>query len=524
MTSRRRILSQSLAASMTWAAGPRATWGNVVPGAPSRRVALVIGNNAYRHNALDNAVNDGRAMAALVTSAGFSVDVKLDATRQEMLRAIADLTRAAARADVGTVLFYYAGHAAQLDWRNYLLPVDANVDALGDIRKQCVDLEVLLAGLSRTKGRTSLIILDACRDDPFGARMRLPQKGMSQYDAPAGSLLAFATAPGSVAVEIAGSTNGLYTEHLVRELSVKGVRVEDALKRVRWNVRLASHDRQVPWESTSLEGDVYLFPTKRLSQAELERQFREEFETWNRIRNSTNPGDWLAYAKRFPNGRFAELAQIRIRDLQPKAAPPTPPASRAPAVRLGPKQRVPARFLGSGNPHSAGTYPFRPVWTAGDEYTFQQRDFYSGVAKRTFTLVVKRVDEARNRVEFGNGTVTDLMGGTLQEGHQRRYDPPLQVNPAELQVGRRWSSRFDQSGAVSGIGLYEFHVRGRERVTVPAGEFSAFRIEGAGSFNGRPTRLTRWVVPGINLAVRSEIRHRGSAHVLVSATQAVSNV
>jgi uncharacterized caspase-like protein len=112
---------------------------------------------------------------------------------------------------------------------------------------------------------------------------------MSQYDAPAGTLLAFATAPGRVAVELAGSANGLYTEHLVRELSVKGVRIEDALKRVRLNVRLASRGAQVPWESTSLENDVYLFPAKALSEAELERQFREEYEGWKKIKASSNP-------------------------------------------------------------------------------------------------------------------------------------------------------------------------------------------------------------------------------------------
>src|SRR5262249_38674501 len=154
----------------------------------------------------------------------------------------------------------------------YLLPVDGNVESNADIRKQCVDLGQLLRVLARGKGKTALIILDSCRDDPFGSRFRPTQKGLSQYDAPPGTLLAFATSPGSVSIEIEGQVNGLYTKHLVRELSVNGVRIEDALKRVRLNVRVASRGRQIPWESTSLESDLYLFPAAARSTADLERE------------------------------------------------------------------------------------------------------------------------------------------------------------------------------------------------------------------------------------------------------------
>jgi len=523
MTSRRRLLQQTLASSVTLAGAPLTTLANVVQSTPGR-TALVIGNDRYRQNPLGNAVNDARAMAGLLTQAGFTVDLKLDATREQMTSAIAALGRAVVSRDVGTALFYYAGHAAQLNWFNYLLPVDGDVESASDILKQCVDLGFLLRRLAQAKGKTALIILDACRDDPFGSRFRPPLKGMSQYDAPAGTLLAYATAPGSVAVELAGSANGLYTEHLLRELSVKGVRIEDALKKVRLNVRQASHDKQVPWESTSLESDIYLFPTQPLSEAELERQFREELETWSRIKASTNPADWINYLKRYPNGKFAEVAQVRLRNLQASREPSVRPAvsGRPPAVQLGPNLAVPPRFKGSGNPNSAGTYPFRPVWTPGDEYVFRELDLYSSVAKGTYKLVVKRVDVANSKVEFSDGTLTDLMGSTLKEGKDRSYDPPLQVNPAELQVGRKWASSFQQRGVYSGTGEYDFRIIERQNVTVPAGTFYAFKIEGKGSFMGRRLQLTRWVVPGINVPVRREIRHRGLARVLVSARQAVS--
>jgi hypothetical protein len=363
---------------------------------------------------------------------------------------------------------------------------------------------------------------------------------MSQYDAPPGTLLAFATAPGRVAVELPGSTNGLYTEHLVRELSVKGVRIEDALKRVRLNVRVASNGEQVPWESTSLEGDVYLFPTKVLSEAELDRRFREEYATWNKIKASSNPSDWINYLRVYPDGKFAEVAQVHVRALlaspEPvvRAEPAARPASSSrpsppPPLLLGPKIAVPARFKGSGNPNSAGTYAFRPVWTPGDEYVFHVLDIYSNVVQRRYRVAVKRVDVAGNQVELSDGSQVDLMGGALRDGSRHIYDVPIQINPTELQIGRKWASHFQQSGSASteGEGDYEFRVTRREMVKVPAGEFSAFKIEGLGWLRGRWIRnhrisLIRWVVPGINYAVRREFQQFSSVHVLVSARQAVS--
>jgi hypothetical protein len=523
MTSRRRLLQQALAWSAASAGVPLDALATVVPSLPGR-TALVIGNDTYPQNPLSSAANDARAMAGLLSRAGFAVDLKVNATLAQMTAAIDALGQAVAGRDVGTALFYYAGHAAQLDWHNYLLPVDGNVESASDVRRQCVDLSLLLDRLGRARGKTALIMLDACRDDPFGRRFRPPDKGMSQYDAPAGTLLAFATAPGSVAIELAGRGNGLYTENLVRELSVPGVRIEDALKRVRLNVRLASNGKQVPWESTSLENDVYLFPARLLSEAELERQFHEEYETWNRIRGSEKLDDWVGYLKRFPNGKFAEVAQVRMRRLlaSREPAPPASAAGRPPSLLLGPTLTVPARLKGSGNPNSAGTYAFRPVWTPGDAYVFDVLDLYSSVVQRKHTMIVRRVDVAGNRVAFSDGSLVDLMGGALRDGSRQRYDPAIQINPVELQVGRKWASRFQQTGPLSGAGEYDFRITRREPVQVPAGGFSAFRIEGSGSFKGNHLRLTRWVVPGINLAVRQESRQFGSARVLVSARQAVS--
>jgi uncharacterized caspase-like protein len=211
------------------------------------------------------------------------------------------------------IFFYYAGHGAQLDWRNYLLPVDVTVKKQSDITQQCVDLNVLLGQLSAATGKTFIIVLDACRNNPFGSAYRPEQKGLSQFDAPVGSLLAYATSPGNIAAD-GDSVNGLYTEHLVREMGRRGTRIEDALKRVRLNVRLASQGQQIPWETTSLEGDVFLFDEgqKKFSESELEKQVEADINEWTRIKSSQKTDDWVGYLRQFPNGRFAEIAQMRL--------------------------------------------------------------------------------------------------------------------------------------------------------------------------------------------------------------------
>ena len=541
MQARRELLLRALPLAC-WARMPRLPHAAGAVGAAStaqativpsgtERAALVIGNQRYKQNPLRSAVNDARTMAEILTRAGFAVDLRLDASRQQMAEAIDSFGRSLAGRNRGTSVFYYAGHAVQMEWRNYLLPVDAVIEAPGHIPERCVDLGRLLDHLSRGGGsrdKQSLIILDACRDNPFGKQVRLPQKGMSPYDAPAGTLLAYATAPGQVAYEPPGSAHGLYTEHLVRELAAPGVSVDDALKRVRLNVRLASQGRQIPWESSSLETDLLLFPSPTRTAAEVERQLRDELETWDKIKDSRQMTDWAAYLRRFPSGRFAETAQARLRSLLTSVESRTQPRTPATAgpLHLGKGLALPARLKAPANPHSAGTYPFRPVWTVGDQVVYQELDLFSQVVKRTQQLSIKRVNASDDRVETHAGSLMTLMGSTLRDGSGHVYAVPLEINPTDLQLGRKWTSRFEQSGVTSGAGEYEFRITAREKVVVPAGEFSAFRIEATGWFNGssgkRALQMTRWVVPGINWAVRQEMRHSGTLRVMVSARQAVS--
>jgi len=514
MTTRRRFLQS--AASLP----PLLACGAAYASAPASRLALVIGNNDYVSAPLLNPVNDAQAMSRLLGEAGFMVSSHLNATRQDMLAAIERFARAVAQPETKQVVFYFAGHGAQLDWRNYLLPIDARVEHAAQVRANCIDLNQIIGELGKSKGKTFIVVLDACRNNPFGSGYVPEHKGLSQFDAPVGSLLAYATSPGQVASDGSGQ-NGLYTEHLVRELSVRGVRIEDALKRVRLNVRLASQGAQIPWETTSLEQDVFIFDAgkTRLSEAEQEQLLQEDLAAWGRIKNSDRAEDYIQYLRRFPDGRFAEIVQARLARLlaqqeRPRpvaaatpAATPSAPLPASPTIHLGVGLPVPLFMAPSDNPYSAGRYALGRHFTVGDSATFRIVDTLTEVVKDTRTSTVTRVDTATDRVEFNHGRfVTDLMGNFVRSGDVE-MEAPLQELPLELQVGKKWRAVGHQirNGVPSDF-YFDFHVARRETVTVPAGRFDTFLIEGLGWNRTFGSQLTSrlWVVPGLNFTVRRE--------------------
>ena len=504
----------------------------------SSRIALVVGNNSYPRAPLNNAINDAKAVAALLERAGFGVTLKTDVGRDALREAVKEFGAMARGSEAREVFFFYAGHGAQMNWRNFLIPVDERIGTATDLPAQCLEFGGLLNDLSKAKGKVFVLILDACRDNPFGNGFQPAQKGLSQFDAPAGSLLAFSTSPGSVAVDSQTSdrnaVNGLYTGHLVRELSVQGSRLEDALKRVRLAVRVASQGLQVPWESTSLESDVFVFPaaSSKLTEAELEAEFANEIAVWNRIKASKQPEDWVAYLRDYPSGKFNEVAQNRLNYLlraeeerralaqaqsvasdqaSPTGASSEQPASPRPQLELGPGLTPPVLMRPSPNPASAGTYAFRHRFSVGDEAVYAESEPVFGTRQPDRQVRVTRVDEDADRVEFNGGRgIRDTLGNLLRR-NDTSYDPHIQQYPAELQVGRKWTTRYRfNAGGKPGEAYLDYRVIGRERVRVPAGEFEAFRLEADGWVRANGTRLAVrcWVVPELNFDLKFQIiRH-----------------
>jgi len=219
-----------------------------------RRVALVIGNSSYATAPLRNPVNDARDMARELSRLGFEVIHHEDLSNNAMKRAIRDFGQKIRGGGVG--LFYYAGHAVQVKGVNYLVPVNAEVDSEEEVEYESVDVGFVLAQMENAGNGTNIVILDACRNNPFARKFRSAQRGLASVDAPSGTLIAYSTAPGSVASD-GDNRNGLYTEELLRNITIPGLDIEDVFKRVRLRVREKTGGRQTPWESSSLTGDFY---------------------------------------------------------------------------------------------------------------------------------------------------------------------------------------------------------------------------------------------------------------------------
>lgn len=222
--------------------------------AKEQRLALVIGNSSYQSAPLKNPANDAADIAKTLRGLGFQVTLKQNQGREAMAQAIREFGNQLKRG--GTGLFYYAGHGMQVKGRNYLIPVDADIQSEDEVPYRSIDVNELLAKMESARNRINLVILDACRNNPFARSFRSSAQGLAQMEAPVGTLIAFATAPGSVAADGQGR-NGLYTQHLLSAMNQPGLKIEDVFKRVRAGVRKDSGNRQVPWENTSLEGDFY---------------------------------------------------------------------------------------------------------------------------------------------------------------------------------------------------------------------------------------------------------------------------
>ena len=497
---RRSWLRSGLAGATLFAPGPFArVWAQTAQGPQLQRlpkIALVIGNGKYRQSPLKNPGNDARAIGETLTALGFEVSIRLDADRATMEAAIATYVDMLTRRKCAG-LFYYAGHGIQLAWKNYLLPVDANVTSTKEVQQQGIELNALMAGLIKAANPFNLVILDACRDNPFGGAGQPEQKGLSQMDAPLGTLLAYATAPGNTASDGAG-TNGLYTENLLKEMRVAEARVEDVFKRVRLAVRRASQGAQIPWESTSLEDDFYFLPPGNLvkpGDAERAKQFAEQLKIWESIETATTVAPFEAYLRRYPSGLFSELAQLQLDRLL--IAEGEKPVQIAPAA---------------GNPYSAGTARSDTAFRVGDLFVYRLSDRHSGNFKRQVSYRVAEVTD--QEVVYGRGQfATDLLGNLRRTGDGRRHIG-YQALPNEYTIGKQWNTRFRTVSAsnVEFDSEYLFRIVAKERVTVPAGSFECFRVEGKGLsrplFGSSSTTLVfnYWMAPDkCRRGIKSEI-------------------
>ncbi|WP_420127617.1 caspase family protein [Longimicrobium sp.] len=222
-----------------------------------RRVALVVGNGQYENaGVLRNPVNDARSVAESLRRVGFDVMLTENRSQREMAQDIREFGR---RLDQNTVaLYYYSGHGIQVKGENYVVPVDAAISNEEEVEYGTVNVGLVMAQMEAARSRVNIVFLDACRNNPFARSFRSSSNGLAMMNAPAGTFIAYATAPGDVASDgTAAAGNGLYTQQLLRFINTPGLPIEQMHKQVRIAVTAASNGDQVPWESSSIMGDFY---------------------------------------------------------------------------------------------------------------------------------------------------------------------------------------------------------------------------------------------------------------------------
>ena len=489
----------------------------------SPKRALVIGNSRYKQSPLRNPSNDAKAIAEALKRTGFDVTLGLEMSHAEMSEAIRAYVASLGKSKpVG--LFYFAGHGVQLAWRNYLVPIDAEIVNIEQVRERAIDVNSVIDGLRKAANPMNMIILDACRDNPFGATMQGDQRGLSQLDAPPTTLLAYATAPGHTAADGQGE-HGLYTEHLLREMVKPDAKVEDVFKRVRLEVRRRSNGRQIPWESTSLEEDFWFVPpaqVKKLAEAEAEREFQLELAFWEKAKGATQAGPLEEYLRRYPSGRFSELAQLKLDQA---------------LARQG-EQRIEV-VTSALNPYTHGTVRPDTAYRVRDAYSYRWRQTLTRLEPRTYTHTVTDVTDGT--VIFNEGSVvTDLLGNRLKLENGTTWSAN-QLVPAEFTLGKRWNTRFETVArdGTRTVADLEVRVVNRRSITVPAGTFNAFQVEAYGYARGTSDNpfpsswhgnhpgqtinsqwhLTTWFAPEQSRRTLAWEWRRGERHELTSFRQ-----
>jgi Caspase domain len=477
------------------------------------RIALIIGNSAYPGNmALANPSNDAKDMAATLRNMGFGVIEVRDASHEQMTAAI-ERTNKELNGKQGVGMLFYAGHGLQLDWRNYMVPVDAKLNSATDVPKQAVDIEVVMKAFQSAGNRMNIVVLDACRDNPFADGKTSTGKGLAPLDAPTGTFLAYATAPGNVAADgEAGSKNGLYTGYLLQELQKPTARIEDVFKRVRFSVRKASDGAQIPWETTSLEDDFVfnsgIKKVVKLTDDEKEKRFDIEKVDWERIASSTKADDFYAFLQKYPTGLFAQGAMGIVDRLS--------------------KTKTTAYVDKNGIKHDAN----KAMFHVGDSIELVRKDGYSGQEMRTRSPLISSIKDGIVSLS-GDGIFTTRGEVIYSPGVGNTFDPPRPYVPADgIAIGKKWTSRStvssDDPDANNGRNRRRQGSRGSsvnwvedegrvvavETITVPAGTFKTFKIE-RNSVNrgGARTKNVYWMLPdfGFILKQTMEVRRRNGS-------------
>ncbi|MGE0255762.1 MAG: caspase domain-containing protein [Alphaproteobacteria bacterium] len=458
--------------------------------AEAARKALVIGNSAYKAQPLANPVNDATDMAARLKALGFDVVTATNATRSQMAVAILDFQKRLAAGDEAVV--FYAGHGVQVNGTNYLMPVDAEPGSEAEVEFVAIDLDRVLRILNSTGTSANLLLLDACRNNPFEQKFRGGARGLARVESASGTLISYAAAPGTVAADGRGR-NSPYTQAVLTALEEPGLTVEDVLKRVHVAVRRSTGDRQTTWQEGQIVGRLVLNaeapkvapPTPAPPPAAALDPAMVELRFWESADRGGSVGAYEAYLARYPDGIFAGLARARVAELKgPSARPPAaaPVATPVPAPVTAP-QSAPARPAAAPTPVATvaapAPVPAQPEPPAGGFRSPAEAEgrWEGDRADGVFRLVIER-EGRRVRLHLVVLQTTSLMMRTLGPGDR------VECDDAEL--------RPDGS-------LRSWCRPDREGVQV-IGDGAHYRVAGA-SVAGGGTYEVRYFPPGASVAI-----------------------
>jgi hypothetical protein len=457
---------------------------------PADRVALVVGNSKYANVApLPNAANDARIVARALRDIGFAVTDGFDLPRDGMEREIREFLKRSEAARVR--LFYYAGHGLQVDGRNYLAPVNTKLESASDLSFETIGLDSILENLDSTS-RTNIIILDACRDNPFtrtlasrygAGRSVAVQAGLAGYsNLGAGMLIAFSTAPGAVALDGKGA-NSPFSEALARHLRTPGLEVRQMLTRVRADVASETSGKQIPWDNSALLGDVFLAglgkaealrpgpgkPQPPRADATPSRAADEIM--WDAIKNSNVAAVFDEFANKFTASAHVREALGRADQLKKEEERKKTELAMLPpggGAQIGNLARTPAnapiasfmRYAGGWIVNFSFADPVTGIsWRLGETGHFRETDFLDVFDPRTR----RRMPNSTIQLDADQKATTIYVryvdgNGSLQGPFPIRFDPGNALEREQRKLLELTAGSWLSFREFNGLLLYYTHL------------------------------------------------------------------
>jgi formylglycine-generating enzyme required for sulfatase activity len=517
--------------------------GNAFAQQKEVRVALVIGNSTYKQAPLRNPANDARDMAAKLRSLGFTV---IERSNLGIRQIGSTLREFRAKLTPGSVaLVFYAGHGLQIKGENYLPAVDAEISGEEDVPNQSLAVRQIMDVLGDAKTRLNLVFLDACRDNPYARSFRSASRGLSKENAPSGTLISFATRPGSVASDGVGR-NGLYTGALLAAMVEQNRPIEQVLKMVVTAVKAGSKNQQEPWTEGSIEGEFCFGECLATvaSAVSITTPEKREDDYWVDVKTLGNREAFEGYLSKYPKGQYIALARAALARLpvagttMANASAQVRPVSVAP-VKMGATFKdcdecpemiaIPAGTFNMGSKAD----PFANQVDPPDElpqHTVSIREFsvgkYEVTQEQWFAVMGTNPSKLKGRnlpVEQVSWEEAQSFVKKLSERTGKKYRLPTE---AEWEYAARagTQTRYHFGDDVEQLGQYAWHTGNAINATHPVGEklpnaFGLHDVHGNvwewvedcwhDSYKGAPTdgsawsekECSRWVMRGGSFVV-----------------------